>query len=510
MRVTASPLVAVILLAAACTGGGSADHQTATADLTSAATPGISTRDANAQVGLYLQHHGHVDGFPQLGGQVGDSALFAIDAITGLPLIQEPPIKLGRSARGLVASPDGTTIAMVVGGDDGFPRVQLLETGPNRDAENTSADPILWPSETGAGGAFQIDHLTWSRDGKHLYWLRWGFSPTTDSWEREIWTLDVIARQAQPLASLEGDSLGALMISPDGHTLYLLRYSCCGALGTIGSELVAVDSSIGTEMDRLRLPSLGAESTAGPADLAAVLSPDGAHIYVVHADVDAVTTLTTEPLTAGTTTFLDVDEAAARSGVEKRSLAARIGGWMLTHLVTRAEAKQPSFTLKTAQISPDGHLLYISGSSSEACPDDPHRACVWDDPLGLQIVDLDSMQLVDHQAGIAEFALSADGRWIAGHGAVSRWSNDQQQTTEEGFGLTLIDAHSGDVVASFAPGTVIEQIAFDRTSQHLYYTITGEPGCDSCVLLTTVDLKRPTQSTTVPRGPRPVTLVSLH
>ena len=484
-----------ILVLVGCTGGGEGDRASEGTPVESSAIGGTIaiSPDGDRAAGVLLQHYGRIDGIPSIGGRAGDSALVAVDA-TGAPLAGGEPIELHGYASGLVVSPDGRTVAMVVHDDDGTPLVQLVKLETASEGAPSPAS-ILRPPEGADGDALRIGPLRWSADGHRIFWLQSRYAVVN-----ELWSLDVSSREAARVATLDGSGWGPPLVRPDGSAVYALRRPCCEATDLEGDPyIVAIDVESGREIDRVFLPALEVSSSSEQAP-AAALSPDGSRIYVVHADADVLTSVTTAPLTAGN---------PAEFG-PRRSARARLGGWILDRFATRAEAK-PMGLIKSAVVSPDGRRLYVTGARDVPCADDPYAACLSGDPRGLQIVDLDSMRIISHQPLASRVTVSPDGSWLAATGSVRRWDDVLRRTVVEGFGLVLLDATTGEEIASLERGLVVQEMAVSRDSRYLcYLTSAVGSGCaPSCQLLTVFDLQQAEIVSTRLLGPWPVSLVSL-
>jgi hypothetical protein len=495
-----------VAAAVACTSGGSPASPTPaiTAELVptdqgpaeSGALPRLVPGERST-VGVLLQHFGRLDGFAEIGSRAGDSALVALDVTSGELIAGWGPLALHRYANRAVASPDGQMLAMAGRDDRGAPTVQVVDL----DQAQGSGDPIQ-PTSRGSDGdprAIGIGPMRWSADGANVYWLQ-----STYLLVDQLWRLDVGSGDARAIANLEGTGLDEPMLSPDGKTVYLLRRPCCELReGGTPYEVIAIDAATGEEVARTSVPGVVHRAPTNGIEYlpAAAIAPDGSGsaIHVVHADADRVTTIATDPLVAG----------EPREFRAQGSAFSRLGGWLLDRFASRAEAKVGEQT-KVALVSADGRRLYITGATDELCEFESHSYCVIGDPLGLQVVDLETMQLLHHERGVDRITLTADGRWVIGGGSVREWDDVEQRTLHEGFGLTVFDAVTGEPVGAFDRGAIVGDVAVSPDSRRLYYLVPVGPTCAStCSMLRVVDLDEQRIIASRELGSRPVGLVDL-
>jgi hypothetical protein len=201
-------------------------------------------------------------------------------------------------------------------------------------------------------------------------------------------------------------------------------------------------------------------------------------------------------------TVVDLTRLAVERTFEPRppaSVGSRIGSWLLGLVVSRAEAKGGLNFRKQAIVSPDGARLYVTGAAGEMCEGQPYFACIEHVPVGLQVIDTKTLELLAEFDGVSEVALSPDGQWLLGTG----WSYDYRDesaewATEIGYGFTVIDAKTLKVVTHYAPPTAFTQLAVSPDSRFAYLVSTG-PGyhdsmsnrgdcAEACYLLTVVGL----------------------
>jgi hypothetical protein len=339
--------------------------------------------------------------------------------------------------------------------------------------------------------------MLWSAAGASVYWLQSKYLIVD-----QLWRLDVGSGDARAIADLEGTGPDEPMLSPDGETVYLLRRPCCELPeGSTPYEVIAIDADTGEEVARTSLPGVVYRPPTNGTEYlpAAAIAPDGSAIHVVHADADRVTTIATDPLVAG----------EPREFRAQGSAFSRLGGWFLDRFASRAEAKVGE-QAKAALVSADGRRLYVTGATDELCELESHSYCVMGDPLGLQVVDLETMQLLHHERGVDRIRLTADGRWVIGAGSVREWDDVEQRTLHEGFGLTILDAVTGAPVGAFDRGAIVGDVAVSPDSRWLYYLVPVGATCRSpCSMLRVVDLDEQRIIASRELGPRPVGLVDL-
>jgi len=351
-----------------------------------------------------------------------------------------------------------------------------------------------------------IGSFAWSEDGR-LAGLRYRGQVIPGS----PWVLEPGGRR--PLALVEAevgdlDQWNIIELAPDGSRVHVLGHQstqCCG-IEVQGDPFVATfDLATGTEISRISLPDVligqRHETVFESEDEynilrrpAMVLSADGAHVYIVHADEDRIS-------------VVDWAAGSVRTEEIKRpaSAFARFGAWLSSHLVTRAEAKGGLSRFKEARPSPDGTQLYVTGISEIACEGMLYTACVAGRPLGLQVIDIESMQLTAEFPDISRIAVSPDGSRLIGIGDESDFReivNDH--ALRVGFGATIIDSGSLELIARVEPEVAFEDLAVSPDGQFAYLLSDG-PGIDpnasydcieACTLLTVVDLSDSTVAAT--------------
>ncbi len=131
---------------------------------------------------------------------------------------------------------------------------------------------------------------------------------------------------------------------------------------------------------------------------AAVFSADGTKLYLVHADVQKLTTI---DFTRRTVATLDI--------APPRTLLDRLMG--LGAAV--AHAKMLEGTIRSAALSADGSMLFVAGEKSHLVANASGHYDLTTTGLMLEVVDVASGALLKTVSELAtEVAVWADGRWI--------------------------------------------------------------------------------------------------
>lgn len=391
----------------------------------------------------------------------GSSTLRPIDPATGQDLPGYEPFDMGHWATSLI-SPDGQTLAAVI--------------GPTQEASSGRLhffDLDSWREtfqlEEPSGS---IHSLTWSPDSARLFAVA----------DKQLWVVDVREEAARSLAELDFWT-DYLKVSPDGSRLYLFAFeqSDPTAFMVRGDPyLVAVDADTGEIKERVTLPGVlvGQRHEEGPDGEfyatylpARAMSPDSSRYYVVHPDTDRVTIVDLESMRLERT----VEVAKRKSPLE------RLASGILGLFVRIAEAKGGLYMSKQALVSPDGHWLYITGVEDGA----PDIAPNGRKPLGLKVVDTQTMDVVYEEEGIDNIALSPDGRWLFGTGWAYEYTqvsaNEYRTDDYEGWGLKVIDARSPALVAHINPDGIYQQMAVSADGRYVYVMSEG-PGYEEAAL----------------------------
>lgn len=438
------------------------------------ATPEVAATPAGFEPGVLL-----LDWGPRGSGQVtGPGALVPLDASTGAEIKGVTPVDFGQAPDPL-PSPDGRYLAAIV---RGWLSIIGLSTWEEREIASASGMALVW-----------------SRDGRMLYGVRplGGAQPAGV----EVWAFDVANGTRRVVAKANFEGSGLPLVSPDGRMLYLFAYratECCG-IDVQGPPFIAALEIATGRVTEVPLPGVlvgqrpellqGDVKTNTIWQPAVAMTPDGGKLFVAHADGDDVT-------------VVDLARLAVERTVEPRppaSVRSRIGSWLLGLVVSPAEAKGGLNYTKQAVVSPDGTRLYVTGAAGEMCEGQPYFACIEHVPVGLQVIDTKTLELLAEFDGVSEVALSPDGQWLLGTG----WSYDYRDesaewATEIGYGLTVIDAKTLKVATRYAPTTAFTQLAVSPDSRFAYLVSTGSGYHDSmanrgrcveaCYLLTVIDL----------------------
>ena len=163
-----------------------------------------------------------------------------------------------------------------------------------------------------------------------------------------------------------------------------------------------------------------------------------------------------------------------------------------------------SFFPFSVNVSPDGRWLYLSDMDEmEECPELLNGPCITNRPLGLQVIDLSTLEIVHHEPEINWFTVSPDGRWVIGTG----WLRDlrglspgftKYQTEEVGFGVKVIEVGSWKVAAHVQPDERFNFPLFSPEGRYVYLTSSGpgaplqraDPECvEQCSVITVFDLE---------------------
>lgn len=438
---------------------------------------------------VLLQNYGGLVGNPQINARAGDSALTRFDAVSGAPLADATPIVLHRYASGLVAAPDGQTIVMKTLRYSGAPTIQLVDL---------TTGLLVSPDGHVSVSGVELGALRWSTDGRRVFWIQ-----SRRGIESTLWSLDVASGQASLVSQLDGIGWGPPLVSPDGGTIYALRRPCCTAAeSALAPYLIALDADSGREVARVEL--LGQYVSALPLHdgnaPAIALSPDGSQIYVVGADADVLTLVTTVPLkVAGSVEFGAESNSSASGEVANASPTA------LSPVGTTVDR------IKTAEVSPDGRLLYITGIQYTQCLSNPDEICRAREPLGLKVLDLDTMQVVQQLDAIDQIELSWDRGLLVGTGSTARWDEALGSSRSKGSGLSLVDVATGDELGALEAGTIIDDATFSANGEFLYYVShQATEACPlSCTVLTVIKVEGREVVSTHILGPQRVGLIAL-
>ena len=417
-------------------------------------------------------------------------ALYPLAAGSGATLPGYEPFEFFRTPT-LLVSPDGRWLAASTNTSrDGGSELALIDLGRWR---RSGLDQLHTPGPQSLGA------FAWSLDSQRLAGLRYrGAVSAGFPWGLDAGELGVLPLVEAEVGDL--DQWNAIELSPDGSRLYVLGHrsaECCGIDVQGDPFLATFDLEAGTEVARVALPAVVIgqrfETVFDHDDEynilrtpAMVISADGASVYVVHADEDRISVV---DLASGSVHTEEI--------IRPSSAFARLGARVASQFVTRAEAKGGIYRRKEAQLSPDGTQVYVTGVSEVACERTPYFPCVDGRPLGLQVVELETMRLVAEIPGIERIAATPDGARLVGIGwEYDRRGNEDGEGTRVGFGVRIIDTASFDVTAHIAPSVAFGDLAVSPDSRFAYLLSDG-PGVDlrapyecseACTLLTVVDL----------------------
>ena len=206
--------------------------------------------------------------------------------------------------------------------------------------------------------------------------------------------------------------------------------------------------------------------------------PEGARLYVVHADEAAITEIDLEAMSS-----------------EKHQISREVS-WinrLLAWLIPPAQAKaETPGEMRTGILSVNGSRLYVTGSSSRLVRDpngdigplpepSPHRttASAWKvatEPIGVEVLDTHAMRVLAHtDLPISEIVISPDGRYLVGTGTRATETPSQADSglrnllyRSESTGTFVLDADALEVVAEFEPGTTGRIEGFSKDGRYVY------------------------------------------
>jgi hypothetical protein len=415
----------------------------------------------------------------------------------------------------VLVSPDGRWLAVSLNRTENPPSMlTLIDLVRWREIE---LEQLESPVPQNAGS------LVWSRDSRQFAGIR----SVAGARPSDLWVVDVTTRASRSLVEVElgdFDRWTQPELSSDGTQLFALGFQsdwCCG-IDVEGAPYLAVfdlaeSGAASDEVARIPLDGVLIGQQFEPVfedggeynflrNPAFVPSADRNLMYIVHADADRITV---------------VDLAAATAEVEEiirpSSALSRFGGWLASRLVSRVEAKGGVYQRKEAQLSADGGQLYVTGVSDIVCEEIESFACLEGHPLGLQVVDLATMRLAAEFPGINRIAATPDGTRVVGIGSEHDYRHvENDRAREIGFGATVVDVTSLEMIAHIAPDVAFSDIAVSADGRWAYLLSAG-PGVDPmtltcserCTRLTVIDLADGTTAATRLFESRRLQLVSL-
>ncbi len=368
-------------------------------------------------------------------------------------------------------SPDGRTLAAITwpGGAGSGGMLHLL-------------DLASWTDQTpGVTIDDQVDTLTFSQDGKELYWARPTRHDPAHGMPRayELYRYDLGSRTVSVVTKLpptfipwwkethllaSGERLAIYGIPVDANDLS--EDAPHVLIVNLNAGRIAVD----IRLDGVRAGQFRDEQASGAAPGYRMYTPGLAWdrvrdlLYVVHADADRVT-------------VVDLAQGAVLKQAEVRpklSLWERAGGW----LVGVAEAKMIPGTERRVALSLDGTRLYAVGLRAEAAQQADGTWIGGETPLGLQLIatdDLSELRRLD--LPVSDVALSPDGRRLLLSGAQER-SRSGSAAERTGNGLYLLDADRLEQLAHLQPGVEYSIQGFSPDSRYAYltYSVSSQSG----------------------------------
>jgi len=343
--------------------------------------------------------------------------------------------------------------------------------------------------------------VAWSTAGEQLYLVEdrcaaYGNEGACESgWRHVLRTWDLETNRTGVLHDVPFWTHG-LSVSPDGTSLYALGWRtelCCGidvegtpflaaidlASGLVRAEVSLPDLLLGQRIEELRHGEFGVWRQPALA-----LAPDGSKAYIAHAEDEGITVVDLERLKV-----IRTSTPRFASG-----LLDRLGGWVASMGASRAEAKGGLYFAPQIIVSPDGSRLYVSGVGSETCAGQPYFACVEGVPMGLRIIDADSLELLLEIDGISRIALSPDGAVLAGTAVVADGRGVEEGAPYHQLAAGLVLLRVDDLDAS--PRVIRSGVPYDAVGFGLDGRVyagaatapsVGSRCLDGCSLLTVLD-----------------------
>lgn len=375
--------------------------------------------------------------------QVRWQGLFRVlDPTTGAETGVTLPLRLPENAQPLAFSADGRTLAYT----DTQP--PLMPPGVQQPAS------IVTVADIATGSVLRtlaFDDATFvmglSTDGSRLVLYRFKM-PSHPPFI--VLTMDTATGATLNTVTLSTANGGWPSLTPDLRTAYWLDTHTIGAWPHATSSAVTlelVDMATGAQRT-ISLPmihagtfpqerKIGDEPVPRILDPGVAVSPDGARLYVVHPDTDAITVVNLQRGIVERTESIK----------PKQSTVARTFGWLAPE---RVSAKYMEGASKRARISPDGRTLAITGTTT-SLRDDGQTYEIGD--WGVQLVDLRSFTETAHlmQREYQGYALPLKVQWSAdGHRLYL--GNITSSTTPDGskdaYQLQVMDARTRQITAT--------------------------------------------------------------
>ncbi|MCK9486786.1 MAG: hypothetical protein M0R73_08820 [Dehalococcoidia bacterium] len=415
-------------------------------------------------------------------------ALLPRDLRTGEELPGYRPVNVGQASHRFAWTPDRRYLAFV-----STPGGPPANTGPRAESvrvvEGESWAEVTPPDLASLDG---VVSFAWVPDGRSLLVFRNpGETPPGASQSVEAWTVDVQAGSRTLVTSGDFQTAGPPLVAPDGDMAYALGFranQCCGIEVQGPPFVVAIDLSAG-DMREVALEDVAYGQSQGRSQMPGLaLSPDGSRIFVAHPNDDLLTEVNLDRL----------EVARTFQPRESRSALSRLGAWLAGQFVSRAEAKGALYFRKDVAFSPDGRLLYVTGSHDEACPEAIGGACRSGVPFGLQVVDVESGALLAWFEDISQFTQTPDGRYALGTGWTYEYTPGAERAEEIGHGLRVIDTHTLEVAYHVLPEGLLDGVVASPDGAYAYVTarapgyeasMTSAGLCtEACIHLHVVDL----------------------
>jgi DNA-binding beta-propeller fold protein YncE len=405
-----------------------------------------------------------------------------IEPATALDAAGFGPLDMLQAAQ-FYPSPDGKTLIAMVALSGSAPGSKL-----------STIDLVTWTMRDLAKFTSYPGGFAWTPDSRSVYFHQPGDG--ADYTRPDIARLDVAVGTIEVIGHLDFWLGSSLRLSADGSHLYFLGlYSSDPRADILKGDpfLAAFDIRTG-KTEKLALPGMlmgqvrqpAPEGQWGSYRPGLAVAPDDSRAYIADAASDRLVVIDLRRMVIS-----DDKSVAKRSPAWKRGLS-----WLGDQFVSSAHAKGGDYHTSTAQLSPDGLYLHVTGTASESCANRP-EPCVVNRPAGLRVVDTKSLKVVLRAGGIGSAVLSPDGRWLIGF---SKWWEepaDGERATFRGAGLQFFDTGTLKRVAQLNPGAPFDDVVFDPSG---LYAIAISPGpglptavrdkcSEPCNILSVVDLQ---------------------
>jgi hypothetical protein len=364
------------------------------------------------------------------------------------------------------------------------PNGRLIVHAERESGEVTVYDLAAWTPVVQVQTAPDVFMRVWSDDSSQAYGWREYCSQPADrgicpvGLQRDLWRVDLQRAGAERLAAFDFSVMDlAIPGQRDATRAYALGVDtdiCC-AIDPEGDAFVAeLDLVEGKVVRKIPLPGLLAgqlesglaDGSGGSYYPALLLAPDGSRLYVVDAAEDAVLTIDLESFV--------VESHELR---EKRSALSHLGDWLVSQIVSTAEAKGGASFHRQAALTPDGRYLVISGVSAQEFTRKDGSVEMANRPSGLMIVNTETMAIELREEEAAWFKLSPGGRRLLTYGSYydEELGHDPQGGGVVAYGLKVVDLDAMKQIHRLWPDEEVQPIVFSADGRYVYVTSEG-PG----------------------------------